>query len=204
MAGQAGGVGAELFHTVPSVEEAGDGGEDAGAEDPDMKEAEVEVPFEQDPADGDHLEEGGKLAGEAGADGDFADDKAHEDGAHAEKEVPANNNAGEPEGNRAEIGRVVEIEQDDGGDEEEFIGGGVEDGAEFAALVVFAGDVAIHPIQDGGNGEGEHAGQAADFIAGADVVDDLNHEEGNEEDAKDGDFIGGGHRSFLLIAYVEG
>ena len=194
----------ELFHTVPYIKEARDGGEEAGAENPDPEQAEIEIPFQKDPADGNHLEEGGEFAGEVGADGDFADDEADKDGAHTKEKIAADDDAREPKGNGTEIRFIIESEQDDGGDEQKFIGSGVENGAEFALLVVFAGDVAIHAVQNGGDGKGEQTRKTADFVTGADVVDSLDHEERDEENAQDGNLVGGGHRNLLIIAYDVG
>ena len=204
MSRQTRGMGTELFHAVPNIKKARDRGEEAGADNPDLKEAKVEIPFQQNPADEDHLKNGGNFAGEVRADSDFANDEPDENSAHAKEKIAADDDAGEPKGNGTEIRMVIESEQDDGGDEQKFIGSGVENGAEFALLMVFAGDVAIHAVQNGGDGKGEQTRKTADFVTGADVVDSRDHEERDEEDAQDGNFVGGGHRNLLIIAYVVG
>jgi hypothetical protein len=89
---------------------------------------------------------------------------------------------------------VIEAQQHDAGYEEEFVGQRVEVGAEFAPLVVAAGDVAIHAVADGRHGEAQQRGEAVGLVAGADVVKHLHHEERDEEHPQDGDFVGGRHR----------
>ncbi len=63
----------------------------------------------------------------------------------------------------AEARVVVEGEQHDAGDEQEFIRKRVEDGPQFTALIVVARDVAIHAVANGGNGEGERGQEAERF-----------------------------------------
>lgn len=185
-----------MLGAVPNVKEAGDAGEDASADGPDFEVSGgvAGVPTQQEPADGDHLKNGGDLAGDSRADRDLTNDESDGDGADAQEQVATNDGAGKPQGKLAQAWAMIEAQKNDGGDEQELVGQGVENGAEFATLVVVAGDIAIDPVEDGGDAKGEHAQQTMEFVARLDVIENFDYEKGDEQNPEDGDFVRGGHR----------
>src|SRR6185312_1978161 len=113
----------------------------------------LRVPLQQDPNDGKHLEDGGHFSSDARANFDFADGRLDDTVTDQYDQIAADDRAGEPKRNAAEVRVIIEGEQNDAGDEQQFVGKRVEDGAEFAALIVMTRNVAVHAVANGGNGK---------------------------------------------------
>lgn len=149
-----------------------------------------------DPEYGDHLEGSGDLAGPVGGDSagtrEVVDDESTGDG----HDVAEDDDDGEPEGEF--LAPIGEAESKDCREEEELVGEGVEDGSEAALLVEMAGDVAIHGITQGGDGEGGDGGDPQRPVRGARchalaIVDREPDEDRDQKDAKNRDLGGDGH-----------
>ena len=94
---------------------------------------------------------------------------------------------------------VGEGEGDDPGQQQAFVGNGIEYYPEAAALVVMPCNVAVEAIAYRGKREEENGRHPLPFLRmpalhPAPVIDRHHHEHRDHEDAGQGDFIGGGHR----------
>jgi hypothetical protein len=89
--------------------------------------------------------------------------------------------------------RLVQAEQNHAGNEQQFVGEWIEDGAEFALLIVTSRDVAIHAIADCSEGEGQDCAEPMKFIPAFLIRQNFDHKEGNQQDADDGYFVGRSH-----------
>jgi len=69
---------------------------------------------------------------------------------------------------------------DDAGDQQQFVRERVEDGAEFAPLVVTPRDVAVHAIKNRRDRKRQQRHEPVDFIARLDVIKNLHHEKWNQ------------------------
>lgn len=118
--------------------------------------------IEHEPEDGGELGEGGDFSGPVGLDVAFADEVVDEEGAADAGDVAKDDEDGEPEGEV--LAPAGEAERDDGGEEEQFVREGVEDGADAAFLIEVACDVAVDGVADGGDGEDGDGGPAEGFI----------------------------------------
>lgn len=87
---------------------------------------------------------------------------------------------------------VVDGEEDVGGVDEDFVGAGVEDGAESGLLVVVSGDVAVDVVGNGHEGE-EDVGGVTDPLVFGSVGDDEGDEHRDEEEPGYGYFVGEVH-----------
>jgi len=186
-------AGLELADATHDVPDARDQGENTSEGDGDVEEIEVEGLAEEldgavveiagedeDQGDRDHLEGGRGFAHPAWFYLDFADEVMEQGGADEDDGIASDDEDGEPEGKF--VGPIAEAEGDDGGEEEAFVGDGVEDDAETAALVVVAGDVAIDAVAGGGDEEYEDGDNALPILrmAGlpaASVIDGHHHED---------------------------
>ena len=111
-------------------------------------------------------------------------------------DVAEDDEDGEPEGEV--LAPAGEAEGDDGGEEQQFVCEGVEDGAEAAFLIEVACDIAVDGVADGGDGEDGDGGPAEGFVGVAvgyavPVVDGHGDEDGDQQDAEEGDLGGVGH-----------
>ena len=85
------------------------------------------------------------------------------DGADRERDVAADDHDGQPRGNG-----VLDCERDDRDGHQQFVGHGVDDGADDSGLIVAAGEVAVDRVGDAGveeEGEGEGGLRGEDGVA---------------------------------------
>jgi hypothetical protein len=97
---------------------------------------------------------------------------------------------------------MVYAQQDDARDQQQFVGQGVEDSSQLAALVITTRNVTVHSIADCGDRKGKNRKQPMDLVSGPDVVQNLHHEKRNQQDPKDRDFVRGGHSLAGVLAEV--
>ena len=88
---------------------------------------------------------------------------------------------------------MVFAQENDGGDQQQFIGEGIQNGAQFANLVEPPGHVAIHPVQQRRDPEGAQGESPVEAVAGFYEVEHLDHKERNQQNPDDGYFVGRGH-----------
>jgi hypothetical protein len=187
----AGGKEIESLADVDDGAEQGEAGAER-AEDVDGGGAE----FEENGADGDQREEGARLAGPVGS--DFHRHlKMTQDAVAAEEQcVAADDDGGEPDGKRAQVAADRdEAQGDEGGEEEELVGDGIEQGPECTALVPMAGEVAVDGVGDGGEDKDADGGIAPRLLAviAVTIRDDENNKDRDEEEPEKGDARGPSH-----------
>jgi hypothetical protein len=202
--GKAGGsgcvTGGDLADAGREVDEAGHSGEETGDESDGQEIRHVE----HEPEHGGELGEGGDLAGPMGLDVALADELIDQEGAADAGEVAEDDEGGKPEGEV--LPPAGEAEGDDGGKQHEFVCQGVEDGTEAALLIEMAGDVAVDRVADGGEGEDADGGPAQGFVGvvlrdALPVVDRNADEDGDQQDAEEGDLSGEGHEGGGQVFY---
>lgn len=143
--------------------------------------------------------DGADFAGPVWLDGDVVVDEV-EDGDAAEDDAVADDDeGGEPEGDAPAVGAPIDGgEGDDGGEEEAFVSDGVDDCAEFRALVPAACDPAIDAVAGGGGDEDSECPPAEGFDGCAvgdttSIVDGQHGEHRDQHQPGEGDLAGEGH-----------
>ena len=139
---------AEDALALADVSDAGPEGEDAG-DDAGVNGREGDD-CEHDPAEGEHLGDGADFAGPVWDDFDLAVVAVENFDAAEDDAVAQDDDGGKPEG-EVPAGRapIDEGKGDDAGEEEGFVGDGVDVGAEFGALIVAPRDPSIDTIRRG-------------------------------------------------------
>ncbi len=118
-----------------------------------VEEAPVELGVgggEDDGEDEDDFEEGGELAEDAGGERAIAGDQDDDGGDGEHEDVAADDDDGGPPGDAGFVG-----EDDEGRGEQEFVGDGVEVGAEGGTLIESAGEQAVDGVAEAGDDEYE-------------------------------------------------
>src|SRR5882724_5996975 len=181
----------KLFDAVENVKQSRRAGAKRGDKRAIKKPASAgsKIPFQQNPKDDGHLQHGRNLAHEARAHGNFSDGEMDDDDANENQQVAPDDRSGEPERDLPEIRSIVETQQHDAGYEQQFVGKRVENFSQFADLVVMARDVAVHAVQNRGDGERQNRKQPVDFISGANVINRFDDEKWNQKDPQDCNFV---------------
>ncbi len=153
------------------------------------------VPFQKNEKDEGYLQHGGCLADKARPDVDLPHGEMNDPQANQQEQVPSQNGARKPNGNKAEVWSVVEAKADDGGYQQKFVRKGIEEFSQLTDLVKMPGNKSIHAVQNGGRKKCGQCRNAMSFLAGMEVIDQLNNKEGNKQNPKNRDFVCGGHAS---------
>ena len=110
----------------------------------------MSVPFQKNEKDEDHLQHGGCLADKARPDVDLPHGEMNDPQANQQEQVPSQNGARKPNGNKAEVWSMVEAKADDGRYQQKLVRKGIEEFSQLTDLVKVPGNKSIHPVQNGG------------------------------------------------------
>lgn len=149
--------------------------------------------MEQDPENAAHLANGRDFAQEMGFDANVAAREVDDGESDQEQDVAAEHGQEQPRGQRRQMGMLQGGQQGEAHDEKQFVRHGVQHGSKFAALVIAPGNVSIDGVGDGGDGEAGEGELTLPFGAGPAVFEENRGENRNEQDAGDGDLVGGCH-----------
>src|SRR5208337_4608806 len=119
----------------------------------------VAVPVQQNPSDHDHLKHRGDFAKDARTDLDLADGEPDDGNADEQQQIAPDDGAGEPQGNLSEIRTVIKAQEDNARYEQQLVCERVQNCAELALLVVTAGDVTVHAVQNRRDGKRKNCQQ---------------------------------------------
>jgi len=189
---------------VAGVDEDGGGGEGGGGPPEEKEEIAVggqaggEVGSQEGGDDHGELGGGAEFADGDGDDFEFRGEKVEDEKAQGNVEVLADDDGNDGAGQAgAGDGGGIDGQQEGGTGDEEFVGQGVEEGAEHGDAAVFAGQIPVQPVahrHDQKDQQGQVAGPGLVFGA---VDLEHGHDEGqDEQDAGDGDAVGPGHAKF--------
>ncbi len=176
--------------------EGGGGGAEGDDVDEDVvEEAPVELGVgggEDYGEDEDDFEEGGEFAKDARREWAVAGDEDDDGGDGEHEDVAADDDDGGPPGDASFIG-----EDDEGRGEQEFIGDGIEVGAEGGALVESTREEAIDGVAEAGDDEDEQS----PFVA---LIGDECQEDRQEAEAEQSDLVGYGEDPSSLLHVLGG
>ncbi len=147
---------------------------------------------QDDAEDQDDFEEGGELAEDAGREWAVAGDEDDDNGDGEHEDVAAEDDDGGPPGDARFVG-----EDDEGGREEEFVGDGVEIGAEGGVLIEAACEEAVDGVAETGDDEDEQSPAIA-------LICDEGQEDRKKAETEQGDLIGYGEDPSSLLLHVLG
>jgi len=184
-------VRAKLSRAIPDVKQARNQCRNARSKFPGHEE--LRGPSQQNPQHKHHLQYCSQFANEPGPHGDFADCHHYDTDTRQEQDIPPDDCAREPEGDRNKITPVLEAQENDRRNQQEFVRKRVENGAELAALVLSPGDIAIHAVADSSDCETENRHSIVQVLACIRVIEDFDHENRDQQDAQNRDFVSGGH-----------
>src|ERR1051325_4463035 len=190
----------QLANSFYDVNDAGDKREETGASD-NQKQWEKSK-LEHDPADGDHLQNGGDFAGPIRFHIDFAIKQIKHARADENDGVARDHQDRKPDREVAIIGigfaPVANAQSDDAAEEQTFVGDRIENDTERAALFVATGDIAIKTVADRSNEEDQDRGESlplkrlATFDALA-IINRHGDKRRNHQDPGNSNFVGRGH-----------
>ena len=120
--------------------------------------------LEHDPAEGDHLGHGADFTGPMRIDGDPAIDEIKNPNANDDFDVARDDEDEEPHRETPILAPVHQGQGDEAGEEERFVGEGIEDGTDEGFLIKAASDPAIEPVHRCCDNVSSHREPARCFI----------------------------------------
>src|ERR1700743_3559284 len=160
-----------------------------------MEKAPVELGVgsgEDDGEDEDDFEEGGHFAEDAGRKRAVAGDENDDGGNGEHEDVATDDDDGGPPGDAGFVG-----EDDEGRGEQEFVGDGVEVGAEGGTLIETAREQAVDGVAQACDDENEQS----PFVA---LIGDEGQKDRKEPETEKGDLVGYGEDPSLLLHVMGG
>ena len=140
----------------------------------------------------DDFEEGGELAEDAGRERAVAGDEDDDDGDGEHEDVAADDDDGGPPGDAGLV-----RENDKGRGEQEFVGNGIEVGAERGALIESAREEAIDAVAEARDDENKQSPTVT-------LISDERQEDRQEPEAEQSDLVGYGEDPSSLLLHVMG
>jgi 5-(carboxyamino)imidazole ribonucleotide mutase len=177
---------AQLPGAIPYIEQTRNASGNRRREEPHSKP--FDVPFQQDPQDDNHLKHCSHFANHPRTNFHFTDRHLNDDHASEDQNVAANDGPREPEWDGLQP-LMFETQNDNAGDEQQFVSEWIQNCTEFTPLVVAASDVAIDAIANSRDCKGKNCRQTMSFVAVLNVIEHFDDEEWNQEDSENGDFI---------------
>ena len=95
----------------------------------------------------------------------------------------------------------VETEQYNSRNQQQFVGERIEDGAEFAFLIVAARNISVQTVEQCSEGESQQRKHPIQFVARANIVEELHDEKGHEQNSENGDLVRRGHGRRPLLPH---
>ena len=184
-------MGAQLADAIPDIENTGC----TGAKSSSIEEIDDQVSrqFCQHQKDDEHLESCCEFADQLWSDLNFSESVMKENQAQYEQYIPAENKSRQPYGNAGKVRIVVQTQHNKPGDKQQFVGEGIQDGAQFADLIVFPRDESINGITQRCQAKQSKSRISHPFISPVNVVEHGHDKDRHDQDSEDGDLVGNGH-----------